>query len=442
MVYLLRSGLLRNLGGLNDPRLFEESYTGTKKLIEEYQAEVVAQLKLLSETDGLQASTRLEFINDTRQSFGSTALILQGGATFGLYHLGVVKCLIEHGLLPRIISGSSVGALIAALVCIHPDNEMDGIFLPGGIDLLAFTKKAKKGTVRRKITRFLKHGEDVKVLEDCVRANVGDITFQEAYLLTKRVLNITVSTTRKHELPRLLNYLTAPNVLIWSAACASASMTGLYQSVELLAKDKNGNIFSWNPQRTPINHNSHPKHNKPCSSESPEARLAELFNVNHLIVSQANPYIAPFLKRAPQEPREELLMKALSFVYGEIKHRLDQIGLLPSLLQPILVESLKGHVTITPQLSPNVSCMLSHEWIMSAPKDFYTLLSNPTYATLSYWITKGEKSTWPFLSMIRNRTVIEIALDEAARKLKRLDQERALGNRSHTAEKSRTRSIH
>lgn len=42
----------------------------------------------------------------------------------GLYHIGVVKALFEQDLLPRIISGTAVGALIAALICIHTDDEL------------------------------------------------------------------------------------------------------------------------------------------------------------------------------------------------------------------------------------------------------------------------------------------------------------------------------
>lgn len=42
----------------------------------------------------------------------------------GLYHIGVVKALNQHGLLPRIISGTGVGGLIAALICIHTDDEL------------------------------------------------------------------------------------------------------------------------------------------------------------------------------------------------------------------------------------------------------------------------------------------------------------------------------
>ena len=63
--------------------------------------------------------------------------------------------------------------------------------------------------------RFVKNGYllDVKVLEDCVRRNVGDATFEEAYARTKRVLNITVPTNGEGGVPNLLNYLTAPNVV-------------------------------------------------------------------------------------------------------------------------------------------------------------------------------------------------------------------------------------
>lgn len=214
MIYRLRSGLLRNLGGVGDAKLFSRSLLGsvkyaesrlnsvpwcrTKYLIEDYTEEVVAQLELIAQTDSEAFSfqSKLDFFTDTRQSFGNTALLLQGGATFGvskqtfifkfnsvllgLFHLGVVKCLNQHHLLPRIISGTSVGALIAALVCIHTDEELPLIFEPSGINLAAFARVGLKGSIRRKLVRLIRQGVlmNVSVLEDCVRANVGDITFE------------------------------------------------------------------------------------------------------------------------------------------------------------------------------------------------------------------------------------------------------------------------
>ena len=88
---------------------------------------------------------------------------------------------------------------------------------------------------------------DVEVLKECIRQNIGDITFQEAYNRTRRILNITVSSSTKYEMPRLLNYLTAPNVLIWSAVAASCAIPLVYKSAPLMARDKLGNIVQWNP---------------------------------------------------------------------------------------------------------------------------------------------------------------------------------------------------
>ncbi|GBC03237.1 hypothetical protein RclHR1_05020014 [Rhizophagus clarus] len=400
MIYNLRSGLLRNLGGINDPRLFCRSYLGTKRLIEDYTKEVVTQLEYIAEKDfiDLPQYSKLEFFNDTRQSFGCTALVLYGGAAFGLYHLGVVKALNKHGLLPRIISGTAIGALIAALVCIRTDEELPSIFEEGGVDLGAFAKKGKTGHIKRKISRFLKHGYfmDVKVLEECVRSNVGDLTFEEAYAKTKRILNITVSSTRKFEVPQLLNYLTAPNVLIRSAACASTAMMGLYDSVDLLAKDKAGNIVQWAPTEIKWRKWSD---TVPTESESPLTRISELFNVNHFIVSQANPYIAPFI--ANEQFGSNMLIKCGLLLSSEFRHRINQLGhmgLLPKNFRDLIDEKVSGNITIVPYLTFS---------------DFKALFSNPSYSSLDYWIMKGEQSTWPMLALIRNRCIIELALDRS-----------------------------
>uniref|UniRef100_A0A1D1Z9S9 Triacylglycerol lipase SDP1 n=1 Tax=Anthurium amnicola TaxID=1678845 RepID=A0A1D1Z9S9_9ARAE len=429
MIYMLRSGLLRNLGGINDPRLFCRSYLGTKKLIEDYTKEVVTQLEYIGEKDfiDLPQHSKLEFFNYTRQSFGCSALVLYGGAMFGLYHLGVVKALNKHGLLPRIISGTAIGALIAALVCIRTDDELPGIFEEGGVDLGAFDKKGSKGNISRKISRFLKHGYfmDVKVLEECVRSNVGDLTFEEAYAKTKRILNITVSSTRKFEVPQLLNYLTAPNVLIRSAACASTAMPGLYDSVDLLAKDKAGNIVQWAPAEIKWRKSTDAV---PTESESPLTRISELFNVNHFIVSQANPYIAPFM--ANEQFGSNILMKCGNLLSSEFRHRISQlihIGLLTKSFRGLIDEKVSGNVTIVPYLTIS---------------DFKTLLSNPSYTSLDYWILKGEQSTWPMLALIKNRCMIELALDRISLKLK---AERPYFTYLHTNKENgrkRTKSIH
>ena len=96
-----------------------------------------------------------------------------------------MKALSEQHLLPRIISGSSVGALVASLICVRTCEELPQLFEPGGIDLHAFSSKGH-GSISRKLGRFLKHGYllDVKVIEDLVESNVGDITFEVSTLVS------------------------------------------------------------------------------------------------------------------------------------------------------------------------------------------------------------------------------------------------------------------
>ena len=74
--------------------------------------------------------------------------------------------------------------------------------------------------------------------------------------LSGRIINIVVSPAsgagNKDSL-RLLNYLTAPNVLVWSAALASCAIPGVYAPVELLKKDeRTGKLSPYMEGDTPI----------------------------------------------------------------------------------------------------------------------------------------------------------------------------------------------
>ena len=58
-------------------------------MIETYINEVVRQMNIICDTESEEISTKdkLEFFTNTRQSFGRTALLLSGGATFGTYEI-------------------------------------------------------------------------------------------------------------------------------------------------------------------------------------------------------------------------------------------------------------------------------------------------------------------------------------------------------------------
>jgi TAG lipase/lysophosphatidylethanolamine acyltransferase len=64
----------------------------------------------------------------------------------------------ETDNLPKVIAGSGIGALIAAILCVKTDKELPIIFTKEGINLEAFSKKDAGGAIKRKLNRLLKHG--------------------------------------------------------------------------------------------------------------------------------------------------------------------------------------------------------------------------------------------------------------------------------------------
>jgi predicted acylesterase/phospholipase RssA len=74
------------------------------------------------------------------------------------------------------------------------------------------------------------------------------MTFKEAFEKTGIILNISV-TDNIHEKCRLLNYLSTPNVFIWSAAIASCSLPFVISPSKIYAKNKNEEIVEWLPMK-------------------------------------------------------------------------------------------------------------------------------------------------------------------------------------------------
>jgi TAG lipase/lysophosphatidylethanolamine acyltransferase len=85
MMFLLRAGLIRNLGGIGKLELYSNCHIGTKKLIERYIEAIVKQIRRISyyENEEINLKSKLDYFSDVLQSFGRTALIFHGGASFG-----------------------------------------------------------------------------------------------------------------------------------------------------------------------------------------------------------------------------------------------------------------------------------------------------------------------------------------------------------------------
>lgn len=421
MMYLIRTALSRDLGGMDNVDLYRHSYMGTKKLIESYVESAIATIDAVV-TQSRHDSTvehrdLLEGMLYARQSFGRSALLLSGGGTFGMAHCGVLKSLFQANLLPRIISGASAGSIVCAVMCTRTDEEMPEVMADFAYgDLAVFEEEGKPGGVLQHLRRLLTEGSwsDIKHLKRVMRDLTGDLTFQEAYNRTRRILNIPVSTASVYELPRLLNYVTAPNVLIWSAVAASCSVPLIFNSSQILVKDPvTGEHGPWNPSPQKWIDGS-------VDNDLPMTRLSEMFNVNHFIVSQVNPHVAPFLaKEDPlSDPRPakdssrndfDWVGTLTTLAKEEALHRLQylaEMNIFPNLvtkIRSIISQKYFGDITILPEMSL---------------QDLPRLLTNPDLDFMLRACLTGERATWPKLSRIRDRCAIELALDQAVHRLR------------------------
>lgn len=199
-------------------------------------------------------------------------------------------------------------------------------------------------------------------------------------------------------------------------SAASCSVPFVYTAASLLAKDpKTGEAVPWNPSPQRWIDGS-------VDNDIPMTRLAEMFNVNHFIVSQVNPHVVPFLVKEEEGIAKEALdasstihssptwLGSLSHLAkGEALHRmhtLAELGILPNLLTKtvsVLSQKYSGDITIFPEILYS---------------DFPRMLSNPTREFMHHAMLSGERATWPKMSIIKNHCAIELALDDAVQKLR------------------------
>eukprot|EP00898_Chlorokybus_atmophyticus_P007615 jgi/Chlat1/7855/Chrsp66S07289 len=422
MVFCLRADLLRNLGGLCNPQLHKSRLT-TPHTIQEYIHEVTLQLKYVCNYDfpDFPLEEKLAFFHETRHAFGRTALLFSGGAALGSFHLGVMKALVEHKLLPRVIAGSSVGSIVCSFTATRTQEELEAFFKGPLPDMIFF---AEVGSLLRFARRLVTKGalHEIGTLQKRMRSLIGDLTFQEAFDISGRILGISVCSMRQHEAPRLLNYLTSPHVVIWSAVAASCAFPGLFEAQELLAKDREGRLV-------PFHIGEHDGDGRGLTSRKwrdgsveedlPMTSLKELFNVNHFVVSQANPHIAPILrlKEILRQSGGPYVGHAMHMLEMEVKHRLKQLiemGIGSKGIAKILAQDWEGDITI----------------VMPATLyQMYKIIQNPTKEDVQLGSIMGERCTWAKLSSIRANCAIEMALDECVQELKA--KRKLLYGRSH-----------
>ncbi|CAE6507420.1 unnamed protein product [Rhizoctonia solani] len=392
-----------NFAGIESTRIYSETFLGTKNLLESYLDEVVSALAYIRETSQLSPEEKRRFFRSANKNLGASALCLSGGASFGYYHFGVVRAFLDAGLLPRVVAGTSAGGLVAALVCTRTDEELKELLVPK----LAERITACEDPFRVWWRRFRVTGARFDTPQWARKAcwfTRGSLTFREAYQRTGRVLNISVIPFDQHSPTKLLNHLTAPDCLIWSAIIASAAVPGILNPVVLMQKTRSGGIVPWN-------YGSRFKDGS-LRVDIPLQSLNLLFNVNHPIVSQVNPHVhlfffaprgsagKPVAHRKGKGWRGGFLLSAAEqYLKLELTKNfkvIRDLELLPRLLgqdwSGVFTQKFEGSVTI---------------WPRTRLTDWLNILSDPDEAELERMMSVGQRVTWPKLHLIENRTRLE-----------------------------------
>ncbi|KAI0603356.1 patatin-like phospholipase domain-containing protein [Biscogniauxia sp. FL1348] len=408
---LVEACVKSNFVGVENPRLYSQTYYGTKNLVQNFIDEMEKSTRFLMTTKQLPLEEKRTLFKRMHANFGRTALCLSGGAAFAYYHFGVVKALLEADLIPDVITGTSGGALVAALVATRTNDELKQLIVPA----LAHKITACSEPITTWFPRWWRTGARFDSVDWARQASWwtrGSMTFREAYERTGRILNVSCVPADPHSPTILCNYLTAPNCVIWSAVLASAAVPGILNPVVLMMKTKDGSLvpFSF----------GHKWKDGSLRTDIPIKALNLHFNVNFTIVSQVNPHISLFFFSSrgtvgsPVTHRkgrgwrggylgsatEQYIKLDLTKWLKVLKH----LELLPRPLgqdwSQLWLQQFSGTITIWPQAQPS---------------DFWQLLSDPDADRLARMIHEGQQSAFPKLKFIANRLKIERLVEQGRR---------------------------
>jgi TAG lipase/steryl ester hydrolase/phospholipase A2/LPA acyltransferase len=242
---------------------------------------------------------------------------------------------------------------------------------------------------------------DADNLKDYLAKIIPDLTFQEAFELTGRKLNITVTGLSPRQAPRLLNAITSPNVLIRSAVTASCAIYGIYPPVTLMCRNAANETVPYLPDLKWIDGS--------FADDLPAKRLARLFGVNHFISSMTNPAVLAMTPDpdAPSNPFRTLLTYQARFLKittaEAMRFSRDNIRI----KSPVI--SLMQHLTygvLRQEYTADINIFLRNRWDHPL-----RLLAAPSREAMHRLLHEGERSTWEKVEMVRNCTAISRKLD-------------------------------
>ncbi|CAK9071902.1 unnamed protein product [Durusdinium trenchii] len=424
-----------NYAGHLNEALYAKTFTGTKHLIEDYCNVVVKCLDELrhevankpindAESEALLAQLQ-RFTELAVCTFGRTALCLSGGGGMAFQHFGVVEELLRQKLLPKIISGTSGGAAIAAYICCRTDDELLGDCKGEAYPLRLNPDEVQPsitlwaGSWLERVRHYIKFGcvfprEPIERWAETWA--LGETTFLEAFKRTGRVLNITCSIVAGdsgEQVPLLLNYQTHSHVLIASAVICSGSMPGLLNPSKLLEKCPESGLIRAHCER------------QTCYADGsidfdiPSLTLAQAFGVRYTVAVQVNPHVTPFNFAPHGEAGRPISWSSPS---GRGRWR---GGFILCALEVVLKESFRSAWKVMGllQLLPRY---FGCKWdlffaqvyegsVTLSTEDGYfwkcfNALENPSQEAFRYWWRQGRLMVWQKMPLLEKRLRIEQAL--------------------------------
>lgn len=411
---LLEACIKNNFAGFENPRLYSETYYGSKNLLQEFIDESERSLSCLLNSPHLSSESKRAMFKHLSTNFGRTALCLSGGATFAYYHFGVMKALLDAALMPEVITGTSGGALVAALAGTRTDEELKKLLVPA----LAHRITACHDSFWVWFRRWRQTGarfDSVDWAKRCAWFTRGSMTFKEAYQRTGRILNVSCVPSDPHSPTILANYLTAPDCVIWSAVLASAAVPGILNPVVLMKKNKDGTLSPYSF--------GHKWKDGSLRTDIPLKALNLHFNVRFSIVSQVNPHInifffssrgtvgRPVTHRRGRGWRGGFIGSALEqYIKLDLNKWLKVLRHLELLPRPlgqdwseIWLQRFSGTITI---------------WPKTLLSDFRYILTDPTPERLARMIRVGQLCTYPKLKFVANRAKLEHVIQQGRRQFR------------------------
>ena len=315
----------------------------------------------------------------------------------------VCKALFEAHLLPKVLAGSSAGSIVCAIIATRTDIELSDMFSRiHQFDMNFFNNSSGVELVKH----LIKNGslQDISFMIKRLRALLGELTFLEAFERTGRILNVTVCPADEKEPPKLLNYLTSPHALVWSAVAASSAFPGLYPAQHLLARSTTtGEIVTFSAHSGDGGLDRKWRDGS-LEMDLPAQALGEMFNCNHYIVSQTNPHIVPLLNIKKNLGDGS---KVGNILEAELKHRCQVLQWLlpqwlPSKWLSLFTQPWEGDIT------------------MMLPMDVWNLnkaIVNPSRDELVKLIKVGELAAWQKMAAIECNCSVEATLDACLSKV-------------------------